>query len=289
MKLAATSEGELEKLYDGLARFQWWRRRLTGAVAGQELEMHKRLLAPSGEGPGAGTAAVNEWLWDRLKPAADLRALDIGCGFGASLFSLAEHAPAARLEGLSLSGYQVQVANREAARRSLGSRVQLYKQSFDSDLEPAAFDLVLSIETLFHSPDLARTLSNLAGALAPEGRLVLLEDMARDATVVDSEGARELLRLWSTRALHTQEDYTGGLERAGLRVIESLDLSAQVPFRSATKLADDSRRLRRTRGLLPTQGLRRMLDAFLGGLHLERLYADGRMSYRCLIASAEDD
>ena len=288
MRLGLESERELEKLYDDLARVQWWRRRLKNSEPGEGFEMHKALEAPTGDGPAGGTRDVNEWLWKKLRPDADLRALDIGCGFGASLFSLAQHAPSARLAGLSLSGYQVRVAIREAERLKLSERLRFHHQSFDTFQGESKFDLLLSIETLFHAPNLKETLLQLASLLAPAGRIALLEDMAVDESVASSQDARELLRLWSTERLYTRDDYRRALESAGLRVIEEFDLTAQVPSRGSDQLIVSSRRLKRLRAWMPTAGLRRMIDAFLGGLHLEELYGSGRMNYRCLIASASD-
>jgi len=250
--------------------------------------MHKALEAPIGDGPSGGTSDLNEWLWQKLSPAADLRALDIGCGFGASLFSLAKCAPSAQLAGLSLSSYQVRVASREAERSKQSERLRFHHESFDRFRSDASFDLVFSIETLFHAPALNGTLPHLASLLAPAGRVALLEDMATDESVASSEDGRELLRRWSTNHLYTRGDYGRALESAGLRVVEEIDLTGQVPFRSSDQLTVSSRRLERLRAWMPTAGLRRMIDAFLGGLHLEELYGNGRMNYRCLIASASD-
>jgi SAM-dependent methyltransferase len=284
--VTATQAGEraLRSLYDDLARYQWWRRRFARAAPGEGLEMHKRLSAPSGDGPGAGTSGLHEWLWDRLRPAPGSRALDVGCGFGATLFSLAARVPELRFLGVSLSPYQVRIADREAHRLGLATRGSFRVQSFDDPLGDEPYDLVLSIESLFHSPDLAATLDHLARHLAPEGRLVLVEDVATSADAARSPDGRELLRTWSTRHLYTLEDYRRAIEGAGLLVVDEVDLSAQVPRREPARLDESARRLRRWRGLAPTAGLRRMVDAFLGGVSLERLYEGGRMSYRVLVA-----
>ena len=110
---------DLAQLYDGLARFQWWRRRLKRSGAGEGLEMRKRLLAPrpGEDGPPAGADGLDDWLWSRLEPSAGVRVLDVGCGFGATLFHWANNvdgAAGAAFVGLTLSGYQVQRAEEVA-------------------------------------------------------------------------------------------------------------------------------------------------------------------------------
>ena len=291
MKLGAAGERELGQLYDDLARYQFWRRRLSRTAAGVGLEMHKRLDPPNGAGPSAGTGGLHDWLWDRLLPepsVPSLSALDVGCGFGASLFSLGARVPSAELDGISLSAYQIQVAKREAARLGLDRRSRFQVASFDAPLADRTFDLLLSIETLFHSPDLAVTLPHLTGALAAHGQIAIVEDMALDSSVAGTDDARELLRLWATKRIYSRGDYCNALEAAGLSITEEIDLTMQVPHRSEDQLRISSRRLGRLRAWAPTDSVRRMLDAFLGGVCLERLYGAGQMNYRCLIASATD-
>jgi SAM-dependent methyltransferase len=294
MTRVAAAQDELRRLYDDLARFQHWRRRLAGSAHGAGLEMHKRLAPPragdangslAGAAPGAGTAALHDWLWARLDTTGVARALDVGCGFGATLFSLARSADAAELIGLTLSPYQARVAEREARRVGLASRTSFLARSFD-ELPDGPFDLVLSIEALFHATDLARTLRAVAERLVPGGRVALVEDMAGGPDVAATGAGRSLLARWSTAALHSADDYRAALESAGLRLVDEVDLTAQVPRRSDAAAIDRSARtLNRLRRLAPLPSARRVLDAFLGGLDLERLYATGQMSYRVMIAS----
>ena len=69
------STRDMQRLYDGLSRYQWLRRRLSRAKAGDGLEMHKTLAAPESMpspgdrakgGPAGGTAAVNRWLLEQF-------------------------------------------------------------------------------------------------------------------------------------------------------------------------------------------------------------------------------
>ena len=54
-------ELELTRLYDQLARYQWWMRRWSRAKPGEGLAMRKRLR--SGVDELAGVERLNDWLW----------------------------------------------------------------------------------------------------------------------------------------------------------------------------------------------------------------------------------
>ncbi|MFT5284765.1 MAG: SAM-dependent methyltransferase [Planctomycetota bacterium] len=284
MTIELEDERKLARLYDDLARYQWWRRQLRRTPAGSELEMHKRLNPGSNGSPGAGTSALHNWLWDQLSPESNLRALDVGCGFGATLFSLAGIATQAELVGLSLSPYQIRVAGDEAQRLGIAAQTKFMTHSFDAPLAMPPVDLVLSVESLFHAPELANTIPKLAQHLAEAGQFALVEDMAVDDSVAECRDGCELLRLWSTRQLYTSEHYRIALKAADLVIEQEFDLTDQVPNRNAADLDRSERQLRRIRKWTPTAGWRRMLDAFIGGIHLERLYLKGQMRYRVMIA-----
>lgn len=283
--MPTSDDGELARLYDGVARFQWLRRRLAGAKPGESLQMHKRLLAPPEgfDGPAAGLDALDSWLWTRLDAPDAPRVLDVGCGFGATLFRWARLAPTGRFVGLSLSPYQVARATRCAAALGLADRCRFRHQSYDDAID-GTFDVIVSIESLFHSADLRATLANLAASLAPSGRLTLVEDMAVDEGLEHEPAAAELLARWSTTRLHTVADYGQAARASGLEPVAEFDLSRQVERADRRALARRRARLGRLRGLVPLPMARRVLDAFLGGLSLEALYGEDRMQYRVLIA-----
>ncbi len=282
---------ELTRLYDMLARYHWLGRHLRGAGPAEGLELHKRLDPPqSGEplaGPGEGTSALHDWLWDRI--TSDRRApespavLDVGCGFGATLLSWAQRHESGRFVGLTLSGYQVARATETAAKLGLGDRCTFRVQSYDEKVE-GKYDLIVAVESLFHAPRIDRTIGHLARSLAPGGRLLLLEDMARNAKVAEEKDAEVLLHCWRTAQLHDRAGYERALDAAELDVQMEIDLTARVHRRTPSELARSRRRLTWTKRLVPFPLVREVADAFLGGLALERLYANDHMTYRAIVA-----
>src|SRR4051812_25650511 len=103
-----------------------------------------------------------------LRPLAGRRAADVGCGAGL----LAE--PLARL-GAELVGVDAAPENIAAAREhALGQGLAIdYKVGSVEALEPAAYDLVTSLEVVEHVADVRGFVQGLAATLKPGGLLIL--------------------------------------------------------------------------------------------------------------------
>ncbi|MEL7043820.1 MAG: hypothetical protein AAGL66_02210, partial [Pseudomonadota bacterium] len=92
--------------------------------------------------------------------------------------------------------------------------------------------------------------------------------------------ARAVCTSWGRRELYDWSSCRHAFLERGLELIEDLDLTDQV---RATQ--DPPGELRRallavTAALAPGLRCKSLLHAFLGGWHLERLYARGLTSYR---------
>ncbi len=265
-------------MYESLARFQWLRRRWKRGPGGTGLEMRKRLLpAPSrGLGPADGAEGLDRWLHSLLGGRRVSRVLDIGCGFGASAQWWAV-ATGGEAVGITPSAFQVTKAAAEAASRGLGERVRFVQQDAAAPL-PGRFDVVLAIESLGHVNDLGAVLRNVHAALRPGGVYLWVEDLLVEPLNGDPDVA-ELAGRWSSPPLRDVATARRELAAAGLAPVREVDLTAQVPFASVAPPPSRAARLSRWRAI-PSSSLRRMIDAFLGGLALERLYARRVACYR---------
>lgn len=256
--------------YDWLSRYVQLANWLTYGDRFAGFTMHKSLAG--------GVQEVNE----RLLAAGELpprpRVLDAGCGFGGTIFAW-QPVTGGSYEGLTLSRVQLRVAQREAGRRAVDARFHL--RSFD---EPAGstYDAIVAIETLIHSPDLSRTLRNLAAALVPGGKLLIVDDLA--AGGVPAHEAELLARHWGIPHLWSEEDYAAAFASAGVRVLQSADLTDRVRPRDVATLAAVEKRYAALYGRLPLRPTRAVINAYLGGLALERLYATGGLRYRLFVA-----
>ncbi|MCU1348396.1 MAG: Methyltransferase type 12 [Acidobacteria bacterium] len=263
-------------LYDWLSRYvqlaNW--RAYGDRYAG--LTMHKPLAVDDGE----PIHAVN----DRLLAAAHLppepRVLDAGCGFGGTILRWAQRI-GGTYDGLTLSRVQRRVAQREARRRGLEARCRFHLRSFDDPIAER-YDAIVAIETLVHSPHFARSFANLAGALAPGGALLLVEDVPSGG--VPPHDAELLAKHWSCPRLPSERDYREAFAREGLTLEYEEDLTAHVRMRDAAAVDRAERRYQRLWRLLPFPPARAVLAAYLGGMAIERLYATGRLHYRLFVA-----
>ena len=109
------------------------------------------------------------------------RVLDLGCGTGLIAEYLSDRSDA-HVTGLDY----VPDAIRQACERTQGKADRLDFIVGDINalaLPPAAFDVIVSIDTIYFSNDYAATIAALAQALRPGGRLALLYSHGREPWV----------------------------------------------------------------------------------------------------------
>jgi 2-polyprenyl-3-methyl-5-hydroxy-6-metoxy-1,4-benzoquinol methylase len=112
--------------------------------------------------------SIRSWLVSVLPPAGG-RALDLGCGAGRHAVLLAGRF--AHVDAVDLSLPMIEIARAKRSRPNVA-----YQQA---DLLEATgsgeYDLVLSVMTLHHVPDLQAALAHIKGLLARGGRIVLAD------------------------------------------------------------------------------------------------------------------
>jgi SAM-dependent methyltransferase len=264
-------------MYETLSRWQWWRRRWARARAGEGLELRKRLLPSTQGGPADGGPGLDRWLQTRLDGRPAARVLDLGCGFGASLLRWIERGDAVGV-GITQSAFQKTRATAEARRRGLAARCRFLRQDFTAPVD-GDFDVVLAIEALGHALDLDAVLQRVRAVLRRGGAFVWIEDLLREPLPGDLDVA-EVATRWGSPPLRDVDSARAAIGRAGLRIVEETDLSTQVPVLPMASALARTRFLTRLRKCIPLRPLRRLLDAFVGGLALQRLYARGLACYR---------
>jgi SAM-dependent methyltransferase len=140
--------------------------------------------------------------------------------------------------------------------------------------------LIVAVESLKHSSDLARSLRSMLAALTPQGVLVVVDDCYAGRACAAAE--QQLVADWALERLYTERDFLEPLTGVRHNVVD---------------LTDGVRRKRRwsiALRLIGVEMLRsfaaedvdRALRAFRGGLRLEQLYAAGAMGYKAIFAAA---
>lgn len=100
------------------------------------------------------------------------RVLDVGCGTGETTRAAARRAGCA--SGIDLSARMIDVARRHAEREGLGNADFIHGDAQVHPFATASFDLAISRTGSMFFGDPVAAFRNIAGALRPGGRLVLL-------------------------------------------------------------------------------------------------------------------
>jgi len=131
-------------------------------------------------------------LWDgllaRLALRGDERVLDMGCGRGAVLLSVAQLLPDGRAVGVDLwrtvdqSGNGEEATRRNAQLEGVADRIELHTADMATlPFDDGSFDVVLSslaIHNIKADEDREKAISEAARVLRPGGRLVMADIMA---------------------------------------------------------------------------------------------------------------
>lgn len=255
----------VDLLYDALHAFEARRR------GGSAYPVHKRLHAER-----LGRDDIYDWIVEQVEPTGIGHVLDAGCGVGYGSIRLAQRL-GCRVTGVSLSEREIANASAAALAAGLGDRTEFSRTSFD-DLPRAAYDLIVAVESLKHSGDLARSVGAMLAALTPRGVLVVVDDCYAGTGSAAAE--RQLVADWELERLYSEADFLAPLAAVPHRVV---DLSHGVRRSAAWAIAV---RLLGVELALPfaVEQTGRALRAFRGGLRLEQLYAGGAMSYKAIFA-----
>ncbi len=277
----AGADAALALYYDRLSRIVRWTRRFGYGGGYARLAMHRALAPPCSATPPS-SETLDALLLEHLSPPRDLDVLDAGCGFGGTVFRWHERL-GGRYDGLTLSAVQAEIARRHAMRTRLADNCRFLVRSYDLP-PPSSYDLILAIESFVHSVDIVRTVGNLAGALKPGGRIAVVDDIPGDALAESDEDLARFRRGWRCVAPPRADDYARAFHGAGLAAEEGRDLTPWLRPRPMSRLASLAALNRFARAVVPAAAARAMLDSYLGGLALERLYRRGAMRYRLLVA-----
>ncbi len=161
---------------------------------------------------------------------AGMPVLDAGCGTGWLLQQLA-----ARQAGLHLNGTDASTAMIAQARAKLGDRARLFVLNLNdplpSDLRHAGpFDLILCTNVAHYLRDPVRSLRDLAGCLAPGGRMIVADFTRHGWWWPAYDVALHLADAQHHRTL-TATELAEVVRAAGLRITATQPIPAGFPWR----------------------------------------------------------
>jgi SAM-dependent methyltransferase len=117
---------------------------------------------------------LNRETLDLLDIAPDHRLLEVGCGSGSAIREASKRASLGHVTGIDVSDAMVASARRRNGHGIAEKRISI-RQVTDGDLgvEASSIDRIFSVHCIYFWKEPARTVSELAKALRPGGRLVL--------------------------------------------------------------------------------------------------------------------
>lgn len=125
---------------------------------------------------------LTAWGLAHLTVAPDAKVLDVGCGGGQTIATLASMAPHGEISGIDYSAASVATARATNAQRIAAGQVDIRRASVSAlPFSGDTFDLVTAIETHYYWPDLPHDLREISRVLVPGGRLMILAEAYRGA------------------------------------------------------------------------------------------------------------
>lgn len=160
------------------------------------------------------TAYVNRWVLESLDPLPGERVLEVGCGHGRALASVATRVENGLAFGVDPSQVMCDVASRYNRRAIDAGRVRI--EVGDCENIPAnsnRFDRAFSVHTVYFWPDVDAGLRELRRVVKPSGTLFLAFHSSENTDV-----AAKLPD--SVYTLKSDAEIVGALEKAGFEKTE---------------------------------------------------------------------
>ncbi|PRW64252.1 SAM-dependent methyltransferase [Actinopolyspora mortivallis] len=175
------------------------------------------------------TDRMTDELLTRLPCSPQEHVLDVGCGVGLPALRLAR-SRRVRVTGVSISVPQVSRARANAEESGLSDDVTFrYGDAMELPFADDTFDAAWALESLHHTSDRTRALREIGRVVRPGGALAVADFVLTGPVYGRERDTVEAFRAGGgVRSLGTIEDYVDDLRRAGLDVVETLDVSIQA-------------------------------------------------------------
>jgi len=169
---------------------------------------------------------ANENLVGKLSITPESVILDLGSGFCGLPRYIARNTICKKVIGLNISEKENEYAREKNSLEGLGDRIEV----LDGDFNHMPFldhdiDIMVSQDSMLHSPDKGKLLQECARVLKPGGELVF-SDILEMSTLTREEAERIYARI-KVPHLSTFDFYEEGLKKAGFEITEIQDLGSR--------------------------------------------------------------
>lgn len=183
-----------------------------------------------GEGVKASLARYERDLGLRLAVGPGQRLLDVGCGVGGPMRTIAR-ATGADVTGVSISPYQIERARLHNEQAGLGERCQVVEGDFNQlAFEPESFDAAYTIEACCHADQRRRPFEQVFRVLRP-GAIFAGTDWCLTDRFLAGDPRDERVKLGIERGngvatLHSTRELQTALKESGFEILEARDLAS---------------------------------------------------------------
>jgi len=179
-------------------------------------DIHIGLYATGKETVADASAAMTRYLLERAGIVPGLQVLDIACGFGGTLRTLARRG--CQVKGIDISEKCVDHAREGNAKAGLADGIEVAVGDFHSiDSAPDTWDAVICQEAIIHSPDRPRVFAEVHRILRTGG-VFAFSDILTGPEADNSKVEAAFARLGAS-ADATIGTYKAMAEEAGLEVL----------------------------------------------------------------------
>ncbi len=196
----------------------------------RSLAMHAGFWDASTKTLSQALAKENETLAEIAGIQAGDYVLDAGCGYGGSVFWLAEHRQTKGV-GITLSEKQVALAKEQALRRQLTpspefSVMDYTQTSFTSD----TFDVVWAIESVCHAEDKREFIREAWRVLKPGGRLILADgfQVRNEYSAEEKKLLAQAVNGWAVSSMESAPNFEQYLKDQGFQGLKITDATPLV-------------------------------------------------------------
>lgn len=163
-------------------------------------------------------------LRDLLFEGVDFQAcrnvLDIGCGFGSDLISLAGQYRHLRFHGYNISDGQARLANAKVVERDLHHRISIFNRDSANDPFPGDYDLVFGLEVAHHIRDKKALFDNIHRHINDGGWLVLADFISNTEFSIDHHE--------SSSYFIQKEEWEQLFSEHGFELVSCIDVSREI-------------------------------------------------------------
>jgi SAM-dependent methyltransferase len=211
-------------------------------------------------------------IYDYLISKIDIKektVLDAGCGVGFGSFLFVKNG-AKHVTGISVSDEEINRAN-ETKSKLIIENCSFEKATFDTISHP--YDIIFCVESLKHSLDFQKSLSNLLKCLSENGKLVIVDDFFDGCK---NNISNSLEKNWHLNVLLKDSDI---VVNENTYSVEQEDLTKFMRIKSFLKIYVQLAFFRFFKRNSPYRKL------FKGGILLDYLYTRKQMQYKLLVIS----